>query len=76
MESVPPTGSTRSKLAWRRLALGTVTVAAALVFWVFDALPFQDLPAHAGFIALRHRYLASAFDRRFFVLAPHLGPYS
>ncbi|MGA7123648.1 MAG: hypothetical protein WBY94_26325 [Polyangiaceae bacterium] len=50
--------------------------AAALVFWLFDSLPFQDLPAHAGFIALRHRFAHSPFDQRFFVLAPHLGPYS
>jgi hypothetical protein len=50
--------------------------AGALVFWLFDALPFQDLPAHAGFIALRHRFASSPFDQRFFVLAPHLGPYS
>jgi hypothetical protein len=34
------------------------------------------LPAHAGFIALRHRLPASPFEQRFFVLAPHLGPYS
>jgi hypothetical protein len=51
-------------------------IAGALVFWVFDALPFQDLPEHAGLIALRHRFSHSAFDQRFFVLAPHLGPYS
>jgi hypothetical protein len=57
-------------------ALSLLTVAAVLVFWVFDALPFQDLPAHAGLIALRHRFAGSAFDHRFFVYAPHLGPYS
>jgi hypothetical protein len=53
-----------------------LTIAAVLVFWLFDALPFQDLPAHAGLIALRHRYAASAFEQHFFVVAPHLGPYS
>jgi hypothetical protein len=58
------------------LGLATLTIAAALVFWLFDALPFQDLPAHAGLIALRHRYAASAFEQHFFVVAPHLGPYS
>ena len=58
------------------LALCAVMTAGALVFWLFDALPFQDLPAHAGFIALRHRFAASPFEQRFFVLAPHLGPYS
>lgn len=56
--------------------LGALTVAACLVFWLFDALPFQDLPAHAGLIAMRHRFPTSAFEQRFFVLAPHLGPYS
>ncbi len=61
-------------MSW--LGLGAVGVAAVLVFWLFDALPFQDLPAHAGLIALRHRYAASAFEQRFFVFAPHLGPYS
>ncbi len=58
------------------LALGALMTASALVFWLFDALPFQDLPAHAGLIALRHRLAASPYERRFFVLAPHLGPYS
>jgi hypothetical protein len=51
-------------------------LAGALVFWVFDALPFQDLPAHAGLIALRARLESSPFEQRFFVLAPQLGPYS
>jgi hypothetical protein len=62
--------------AVRWLALGTLTLAAVLVFWLFDALPFQDLPAHAGLIAMRHRFDASPFEQRFFVFAPHLGPYS
>jgi hypothetical protein len=61
-------------LPW--LGLAAVASAAALVFWVFDALPFQDLPAHAGLIALRHRLSSSPFEQRFFVFAPHLGPYS
>jgi hypothetical protein len=46
------------------------------VFWGFDSLPFQDLPAHAGLISLRHRFPVSPFDQRFFVYAPHLGFYS
>ena len=66
--------TSRSRLAWPGLAC--VGVVAVLVFWVFDALPFQDLPAHAGLIAMRHRFPESAFEQRFFVLAPHLGPYS
>ncbi len=57
-------------------AVFALIVASALVFCVFDALPFQDLPAHAGLIALRHRFARSAYDQRFFVFAPHLGPYS
>ena len=61
-------------LPW--VGLGLVGLGAALVFWVFDALPFQDLPAHAGLIAMRHRFADSAFEQRFFVLAPHIGPYS
>ncbi len=59
---------------WARV--GALTLAAILVFWLFDALPFQDLPAHAGLIALRHRFASSPFEQRYFVLAPHLGPYS
>jgi hypothetical protein len=58
------------------LGLGLVGLGATLVFWIFDALPFQDLPAHAGLIAMRHRFADSAFEQRFFVLAPHIGPYS
>lgn len=63
-----------ARLAW--VGLGASLVLAVLVFWAFDALPFQDLPAHAGLIALRHRYASSAFEQRFYVLAPHIGPYS
>jgi hypothetical protein len=61
-------------LAWAAPPL--LGLAGALVFWVFDALPFQDLPAHAGLIALRHRLARSPFEQRFFVFSPHLGPYS
>src|SRR4051794_276460 len=61
-------------LGW--VGLGAVAVLALLVFWAFEALPFQDLPAHAGLIAMRHRFDASSFEARFFVLAPHIGPYS
>jgi hypothetical protein len=58
------------------LILGALTAVASLVFWGFDALPFQDLPAHAGLIAMRHRFGSSPFEQTFFVFAPHLGPYS
>ena len=64
----------RSPAAW--VGLCAVVVVAASVFWSFEALPFQDLPAHAGLIAMRHRFETSAFEQRFFVLAPHIGPYS
>lgn len=60
--------------AW--VGLGVALVLAAAVFWAFDALPFMDLPAHAGIIALRHRWEASPFEQRFLVYAPHVGPYS
>ena len=70
--SAPPAATARGP--W--LGLGAVGVVAVLVFWIFDALPFQDLPAHAGLIAMRHRFATSAFDQRYFVLAPHIGPYS
>ncbi len=67
-----------ARAAWA--GLGVVGLFSILVFWAFDALPFQDLPAHAGLIAMRHRFgaspLASSFESRFFVLAPHIGPYS
>ena len=66
--------SSRERLAWIGLAvLGALSIA---VFWAFDALPFQDLPAHAGLIEMRHRFAQSPFEQRFYVLAPHIGPYS
>lgn len=74
IEGPASTPITRSWAAWPGLAC--VGIVAVLVFWLFDALPFQDLPAHAGLIAMRHRFPESAFEQRFFVLAPHLGPYS
>lgn len=67
-------GASRARLAW--LGFSATLMLAVLVFWVFEALPFQDLPAHAGLIAMRHRFAESAFEQRFFVLAPHIGPYS
>ena len=63
-----------ARAAW--VGLGAVGALAVLVFWAFDALPFQDLPAHAGLIAMRHRFTEASFESRFFVLAPHIGPYS
>ena len=76
-EDRPPTSAARrasARAAW--IGLGAVTVLGVLVFWVFEALPFQDLPAHAGLIAMRHRFADASFESRFFVLAPHIGPYS
>ncbi len=65
----------RSRL-FGMLGLAAVILVATSVFWAFEALPFQDLPAHAGLIAMRHRFETSAFEQRFYVLAPHIGPYS
>ncbi|HEY8039180.1 MAG TPA: hypothetical protein VIF15_05270, partial [Polyangiaceae bacterium] len=73
--TVPTETTTRAGAApW--VGLGLLTLAGALVFWLFDSLPFQDLPAHAGYISLRHRFPEWTFEQRFFVLDPHLGPYS
>ncbi len=72
--AAPASPRTATALPW--LGLGTLTILSALVFWLFDALPFQDLPAHAGLIAMRHRFAGSPFEQHFFVLAPHIGPYS
>jgi hypothetical protein len=63
-------------VAVRWAVLVALWLLAALVFWAFDALPYQDLPAHAGLIALRQRYIHSVFDQRYFVLASHVGPYT
>jgi hypothetical protein len=60
----------------RWFAIAAILAAGVGLFWAFDSLPFQDLPAHAGLIALRHRLAESPLDQRFFVLAPRLGPYS
>jgi hypothetical protein len=75
-DSVASTGANASSSRGQWLGLGAVGLLAVLVFWAFDALPFQDLPAHAGLIALRHRFDGSPFDQKYFVLAPHIGPYS
>ena len=74
-----PTGAVVTVLSSRAvgwIGLAAVGAIAVLVFWAFEALPFQDLPAHAGLIALRHRFATSPFEQRFYVLAPHIGPYS
>ncbi len=62
------------RLAW--VALAFTGMAACGVFWGFDALPFQDLPAHAGLIALRARIESSVWEQQYFVHAPHIGPYT
>lgn len=79
-----PTSSARSssgKAADPPRALGLaalllLTIAAASIYWIWPALPFQDLPGHAGLIALRARIATSAFDQSYFVHVPRLGPYS
>lgn len=60
--------------SWK--ALGLLIFAGTLAFWAFDALPFMDLPAHAGLIALRHRFATSPFEQRYYIFEPHIGPYS
>ncbi|OJY29499.1 MAG: hypothetical protein BGO98_47465 [Myxococcales bacterium 68-20] len=71
----PAAASERSRM-FGVIGLAAVMLVATSVFWAFEALPFQDLPAHAGLIAMRHRFETSAFEQQFYVLAPHIGPYS
>ncbi len=73
---IPSSASTSAPRTSAMVALALVMLLAASVFWAFEALPFQDLPAHAGLIAMRHRFETSPFEQRFYVLAPHIGPYS
>ncbi len=61
-------------LPW--LAFVVLEGAALSVFWAFDALPFMDLPAHAGTIALRAFYPRSEYLQQYFFVTPHLGAYS
>jgi hypothetical protein len=61
-------------MRWASFVL--LQLAAVAVFFAFDALPFQDLPAHAGLIALRDRLSDASLEHRYWVLAPHLGGYS
>lgn len=65
-----------SVTAWPWLALGIVQIGAISVFWCFDALPFMDLPAHAGILALKQRFAPGGFEAHFFIVAQHLGPYT
>lgn len=62
--------------AWPWIWLGLLEIGAAWAFFGFDALPFQDLPAHAGLIALRDRLATSTLEHEYWVLAPHIGGYS
>jgi hypothetical protein len=64
----------RTRLSW--LALALAMAAGSLSFWLFDALPYQDLPAHAGLIAIRARYAESAFDQHYYKLGSLIGPYA
>lgn len=61
-------------LQW--LGLGLLALGAALGFWLFDALSFQDLPSHAGLIAMRDRFAGSTFEQRYYKLDGTIGPYS
>lgn len=79
-EAAPPSSlapvSTARTTSRSWLALAGVLVLGILVFWTFDAMPFMDLPAHAGLIALRHRYGAAPIEQAAFVVSLHVGPYS
>ena len=69
-----PSGARRaSRWLWAGLALAGMFAVAD--FFAFDALPFMDLPAHAGLFALRHEMGFSVFEQKFYVLAPHVGSY-
>jgi hypothetical protein len=57
------------------LALLVLEVSAVSIFWLFGALPFMDLPAHAGIAALRLRYSQSAFEQQFYVLTHDIAGY-
>jgi hypothetical protein len=61
---------------WSWLAFGILLIGAISVFWCFAALPFMDLPAHAGILALKHRFVPTGFEGHFFIVFQHLGPYS
>ena len=39
-------------------------------------LPFQDLPAHAGHLAVRERLASSPFEQQYLLESAKLGPYS
>jgi hypothetical protein len=64
----------RAFASW--LGVAALMAAGAMVFWGFDALSCQDLPGHAGFIELRHRFAEWPSVQPYYVLAPELGPYS
>src|SRR5579864_8119976 len=70
------TKSTTSACSGEWLILAVLGAAATSVFWAYDAMPFMDLPAHAGLIALRRRLAHASFEQQWYVLAPHLGSYS
>ncbi len=66
----------RRRLTASWLGAFALASAGALAFWAFDSLPFQDLPGHAGFIELRHRFSEWTSLGPYYVLEPRLGPYS
>jgi hypothetical protein len=66
----------RSPTVWLWAWFFTLEAGAFMAFFGFDALPFQDLPAHAGLIALRDRLALVTPESQYWVLAPHLGGYS
>jgi hypothetical protein len=79
-EAIPPSSiapvSTARTTSRSWVALFAVTFLGVLVFWAFDAMPFMDLPAHAGLIALRHRYGEAPIEQAAYVVSLHVGPYT
>jgi hypothetical protein len=68
--------STTSARPYEWVTLAVFGAAASSIFWAYDAMPFMDLPAHAGLIALRRRLAHSSYEQQWYVLAPHIGSYS
>jgi hypothetical protein len=71
-----PEGATTPIARTPYVVLAVWVALGVAVFWAFDAMPFQDLPAHAGLIALRERLGHSMVEQQYFVQDAHVGPYT
>jgi hypothetical protein len=58
------------------VALVLVYSALIAALWAFPYLPQQDLPAHAGLMALRHRFPTSPLLQQYFLVHESLGSYA